>query len=1291
MQESELTKSICARFCAELEAGEKPEIEAYLRSVTPHERRALKESLHGIKARHAMRAARMQFEESDERESSTFPSFEFQSSVKQITSASVHDDITRAVETDEPEVISAGQNIGHYKLLRLLGRGGMGSVWLAEQSEPVRRQVALKLLSLESDSKTAVPRFEAERQAIAMMDHPGIAKIYDAGTTETGIPYFVMELVKGIELNLFCDSRKLTIRQRIELMLPVLNAVQHAHQKAIIHRDLKHSNVLIAGDDPPVPKVIDFGLAKTLGHQNTLTDKTMFTEAGCIVGTLAYMSPEQADNKLDIDTRTDIYSLGVMLYKLLTGDTPLNAVPSDDVSLVQLLMDVRSTDPVRPSVYLKEHKKIKSIADLRSATPEKLIASVNGDLEWIVMKALEKDRQHRYDTTGQLAMDLTRYLNDETVLARPPTKLYAVKKFVKRNRGLVASVASIITLLIGGIIATSFATVWALRASDEANEAARKAKQSEAKIAKLQSVQALELHAYKTKQAWSDWQLNDIESAWRNVDAAPDTWETRFLRKQFSTSKSTLHGHSGEVLTIDVSTNGKHYASASFYKTVKVWNAESESVSHTFHAADITTCVRFSPDSKHVACSDLSNLISIWDVKTGELVNQLGPYDKDIYCFAFDPDGTKLSIVFSSGNTIQTPSRIREAIDKPSEPSVEIVSVDDGKKIESLKGHTKTITSVEYSSDGEMIATASLDGTVRCWKRGENGYVADYTFEHACAVNGASLSPSGELLVCGAQDNTVCIWNTKTKTRLTTMIHDGPVTAVSFSPTGEQVVSCSEDRTARVWSLKGEELVSMKGHFQKLWDVCFSATGADVLTCSDDCTIKIWDAKRRLSILSVKPHKDTVWGTALSWDQKSAISVCQGGIIAITDLESGLSTIPPIKIDVEFLCVATSPTEPIFVTGGSDSKLRVWDLDTGKLIHYFDAHLRNIWNVHFSPDGKRLVSSCEGGHVKVWDASNWTPTGALEGHVSSVCSARFSHNGQLIITGSDDKVVRLFDANTFQPIHEFKGHQNDIWRCVFSPDDRLIASSGYGGNVFIWDVAEEKIVHKFKAHDMQIAGLTFSNDGSRLITTSDDGNLRIWDVKTAIEIFELREPDASQSVHVSISKDGTKLVTGNGKGMVTIRTADSTSLQTMPLRPQQCEELSATGLEQLLKLGLSTTEIEKELSIAERCCEFYPFFTTWTNLGIARCRLGQFEAAETALREAKRQEEIQYGYDDLPPYIEGYLCVALQGQGKYELAKPFRKKFLEIDKRWRADPWAQALIKQLTDDNQAPAITVPNP
>jgi serine/threonine protein kinase/tetratricopeptide (TPR) repeat protein len=377
-----------------------------------------------------------------------------------------------------------------YKLIEEIGEGGMGTVWMAQQTEPVKRAVAVKLIKAGMDSKQVLARFEAERQALALMDHPNIAKVLDGGMTGEpgalviggGRPFFVMELVKGVPITKYCDEHRLTPRQRLDLFVPVCQAVQHAHQKGIIHRDIKPSNILVTQyDGRPVPKVIDFGVAKAAGQQ--LTDKTLMTGFGAVVGTLEYMSPEQAElNQLDIDTRSDIYSLGVVLYELLTGSTPLDKKRLKQAAFAEILRVIREEEPPKPSTRLSNSTdSLPSVSAQRHMEPAKLTKLVRGELDWIVMKALEKDRSRRYETANGFAMDIQRYLADEPVQACPPSTAYRFRKFARRNKGPVVAVSLVLLTLVAGIVGTSLGLVRANRAREA--EAARAEGERKAKDA----------------------------------------------------------------------------------------------------------------------------------------------------------------------------------------------------------------------------------------------------------------------------------------------------------------------------------------------------------------------------------------------------------------------------------------------------------------------------------------------------------------------------------------------------------------------------------------------------------------------------------------------------------------------------------------------------------------------------------------------------------------------------------------------------------------------------------------
>src|SRR5687768_17496124 len=374
-----------------------------------------------------------------------------------------------------PAIERAGAMIGPYRLIEQIGEGGMGVVFMAEQLRPVRRKVALKIVKPGLDTKEVIARFGAERQALAMMDHPNIAKVFDAGSTDTGRPYFVMELVRGVPITQYCDEQKLAPRERLELFAQVCHAVQHAHTKGIIHRDLKPTNVLVTlnDGDRPVPKVIDFGIAKATAGQR-LTEQTLFTEFRQLVGTPLYMSPEQAEMSalLDVDTRSDVYALGVLLYELITGTTPFDKQRLSKAAFDEIRRIIREEEPPRPSTRISTLGiTLSDVSAKRKTDPGRLSALVRGELDWIVMKCLEKDRTRRYETAGGLARDVERYLRDEPVEACPPSLPYRFRKIARKHRTLLTTAASLIAILVAGVIISGLLATSAVKSQRLAHRA----------------------------------------------------------------------------------------------------------------------------------------------------------------------------------------------------------------------------------------------------------------------------------------------------------------------------------------------------------------------------------------------------------------------------------------------------------------------------------------------------------------------------------------------------------------------------------------------------------------------------------------------------------------------------------------------------------------------------------------------------------------------------------------------------------------------------------------------------
>ncbi|MEA3186350.1 MAG: eukaryotic-like serine/threonine-protein kinase, partial [Chthoniobacter sp.] len=572
-----------------------------------------------------------------------------------------------------------GDHIGPYKLVEQLGEGGFGVVWRAEQEVPVRREVALKVLKVGMDTRQIIARVEQERQALAMMDHPSIAKVFDAGATPFGRPFFVMELVRGIPITDYCDQWRLSTRQRLQLFVQVCYAVQHAHQKGIIHRDIKPSNVLVGSQDgTALPKVIDFGLAKAVQQQ--LTDKTLFTHAEQIIGTPLYMSPEQAGlHWADLDTRTDIFSLGVLLYELLTGRTPIDRETAGRVGYDEVRRLIREEEPPRPSATLRvmARDRLKTVARQHDTEPPKLTRTVRGDLDWIVMKALEKERARRYATANDFAADVQHFVASEPISARPPSAPYRFKKFVRRHKvGVAAALTALLALITGLAIAS-----WQFVEKNRAYRTAREAQTAEAELRHRAEIEELgarqRAYAADMNLAQEALRANNLGRARTMLDAQRPRpghqdlrgWEWHYLWQQCqSDALFTLCQQSSEIFSLSVSEDGKWVAIGEAAGGVSVWDLQARREIARWPGGDSGMVVAFSPTAPLLAFAPMeipastelerppvatrTRSIQLWDAGAQRVTGEL-PLGKE-FCrgLVFSQDGERLLTATSRDLTL---------------------------------------------------------------------------------------------------------------------------------------------------------------------------------------------------------------------------------------------------------------------------------------------------------------------------------------------------------------------------------------------------------------------------------------------------------------------------------------------------------------------------------------------------------------------------------------------------------------------------------------------------------------
>jgi eukaryotic-like serine/threonine-protein kinase len=1023
-----------------------------------------------------------------------------------------------------------GDRIGRYKLLQQIGEGGCGVVYMAEQEEPVRRRVALKVIKLGMDTKNVIARFEAERQALALMDHPNIAKVLDAGATDTGRPYFVMELVRGIKITDYCDQNSLATRERLGLFIQVCRAIQHAHQKGIIHRDIKPSNILVTMDDrAAVPKVIDFGIAKAT--QGKLTDHTLFTAFEQFIGTPAYMSPEQAEMRVqDIDTRSDIYSLGVLLYELLTGQTPFDAKKLMQAGLEEIRRTIREREPERPSTRLSTMlaADLTTVAGHRQVQPPKLIHLVRGDLDWIVMKCLEKDRTRRYETANGLAVDIQRHLSNEPVVARPPSAAYRLQKAWRRNRLVFTAAALIAATLIVGIAISSWQAIEAGRARNAgkkqllAAQAAQQAEKQQRELAERREAEVSRLlyiaNMNVAQQAWDENNIARLRQILEDTRDSPYRgFEWYYWQPQTHMALMTLRGHLGPVLSVAVSPDGQRIATGSDDTTAKIWDAASGRELLTLKGhRDWIKRVAFSPDGKRIVTASHDQTARVWDVATGRELFTLKGHSDVVGSALFSQDGRRI---------------VTGSWDK----TAKVWDADTGRELLTLKGQTGKIwAALAISPDGQRIATASDDKTAIIWDA-VTGRELLRLKGHTDPITFLAFSPDNERIATASKDKTAKVWDTATGRELLTLKgHTSFVLCVTFSPDGQWLATSSDDNTVKVWdAATGRELRTLKGHGGGIASLAFYPDGRRLVTGSQDCTAKVWDADSGLignetgrSLYTLKGHSNVVHCAAFSPDGHLIATGSWDKTVKVWDASSGRELLTVQGNSGEVYGVAFSPDGQRIVIGGQDATAKVCDAASGKELVTLKGHGDLISSVAFSPDGRRIVTGSADNTAKVWDAASGRELLTLSGHSDVITHVAWSPDGQRIATCSYDQTAKVWDAGSGRELLTLKGHIGRVWAVVFSPDSQRIVTGGQDNTARVWDAANGTNLLALKGHAGWVMSAAYSPDGQRIVTGGADLVAKVWDAATGRELLTLRGHTGG-AMAASFSPDGQRILTGS--------------------------------------------------------------------------------------------------------------------------------------------------------------------
>ena len=1058
---------------------------------------------------------------------------------------------TRGDPVDIDEVV--GQTIGRYKLLEKVGEGGCGVVYVAEQTKPVRRRVALKVIKLGMDTKQVVARFEAESQALALMDHPNIAKVLDAGATEcddavpsddntqsslpTGRPYFVMELVRGIKITDYCDQNNLSTKERLDLFTKVCLAIQHAHQKGIIHRDIKPSNILVTlHDGVPVPKVIDFGIAKAT--EGRLTDATVYTQLHQFIGTPAYMSPEQAEmSGLDIDTRSDIYSLGVLLYELLTGRTPFEGRELMSMGLDAMRRTIREEEPARPSTRVATlgGEELTTTAKRRSVDTSKLSTLLRGDLDWIAMKCLEKDRMRRYETANGIVMDVRRHLDNEPVVARPPSAAYRIQKAWKRNRLAYTAAALVIVALATGLVLAAMGLKRAVAAQNRESEQREKAEANErrAVAARANEAQLRKRADQLAQEARRNLYTADMNLAaqalvdnnwgkakrileeYRRDDSQNEFlgWEWRYMwnKTQKTHELKKLAGHTNYTSGVTFLGDENRIASCSYDGTIRLWDWRTGKSSflqiptpNEFH------CVQASSDGKVLAGISYNTIttfqLTLWDVSTLKAIKRLdaAPVRNQHRQWDFIPDQNKILYL-----TRPPGGNLREAhiYDWGTDETRILATGIPEDTLGAGRGPVRVSPRGDFAllshSDGFQIVslTAQQDEDSIILVSDELDFSRDIT--------AAAISPDGNQIAVGLWDAPYLkLYDLQKKTTTELIGHGAWVTTLAFSGEGATVYSGSGDQTIRIWDVsKGKLRAIYRGHDDEVWGLDLSPDGSLLVSGSKDHSVRLWPADPPVEDDPVRGFlEDHRLQMIVHGDEQARVIALDRESRRVHFLELGRhGSLEKRSIEIG--------DKPILFAGMLPHGTKLFVADSLGISRWNLDPLEKIDTAFVFESPNEAAFNLEETRLGRWPPIVPTSFGALGmDELEAGTATKPLPEETLLSLGLGYPTAIAFESQTGQKVVGF--HRGWL----------LLVTAG----------GTEPLGEPWKAHGGRVSGTCFSPDGSRLYTTGLDGFARVWDVATQEQIGEDMRSQLKAMFAVAVSPNGKRLATASIEGGITI-------------------------------------------------------------------------------------------------------------------------------------------------------------